>query len=534
MKAYIITVKGNELSEESANKTLQSAKQSGLEPEIYYGVNKYEAEHILTNSGLDIDNKDGVFTKVSYKESTIGCFLSHWSLWKKCINRNEPFVILEHDVNFYGKFDFDKVDKDSDGVINIGKPLWGKKWKAWPDGLVERFCKVPMLSFVEEYKYCDCEQHFLHGAHSYIITPNAAKKLIKHYTENGIVPADNSINLDVVKIYDYKPFICEQVRNFSLVQRDHPIQEFPDGFIYGDNAWGTKSREMLNRDISINELVDSDDSKFNYKKVMVFICDGNLLDKVKPLIHNAKTTGEWDGDFVLMVPESVDTDMFDSDSTNNLIIYKVPDLMDATIHFHKMFLFDDFFKEWDWVFYSDLDVWYIDKINLRLNTRRNTILYAPNDRLSYKQQFDSRTLDEPTRRFVMKAKPKNGKSFQTCWMLFSTTNKEWLHYYKTKITNYYFRYHIYQQIAPKGYWEQCVFNLVFSDTWLELGSRLVQSEAVHKVWDGEFTLDHLKRGYDDRTDYSDASGIHFTFPFAPWWKYNKRFYREWERVNNAI
>ena len=199
-----------------------------------------------------------------------------------------------------------------------------------------------------------------------------------------------------------------------------------------------------------------------------------------------------------------------------------------------MFLFDDFLKEWDWVFYSDLDVWYIDKINLRLNTRRNTILYAPNDRLSYKQQFDSRTLDEPTRRFVMKAKPKNGKSFQTCWMLFSTTNKEWLHYYKTKITNYYFRYHIYQQIAPKGYWEQCVFNLVFSDTWLELGSHLVQSEAVHKVWDGEFTLDHLKRGYDDRTDYSDASGIHFTFPFAPWWKYNKRFYREWERVNNAI
>ena len=56
---------------------------------------------------------------------------------------------------------------------------------------------------------------------------------------------------------------------------------------------------------------------------MVFICDGNLLDKVKPLIHNAKTTGEWDGDFVLMVPESVDTDVFDSDSTNNLIIYKV-------------------------------------------------------------------------------------------------------------------------------------------------------------------------------------------------------------------
>ena len=54
------------------------------------------------------------------------------------------------------------------------------------------------------------------------------------------------------------------------------------------------------------------------------------------------------------------------------------------------------------------------------------------------------------------------------------------------------------------------------------------------VWDGKLTLDDLKRGYDDRTDYSDSSGIHFTFPFAPWFKYNRRFYREWEKVNNEI
>ena len=522
MKAYIITVKGNELSEQSAKKTFDSAKWAGLEPELFYGVNKYDANWYLHNLKLKVDNTDGVFTKVSYKEPTIACFISHFLLWKKSLEKRKTFVILEHDVTFYDKFNFTPED-EFDKVVNIGKPLWGTKWKSWEDekwmfDLYYRTCKTENVSYIDEYADCDCEEHFLHGAHAYIITPRAAKKLINHYTKNGIIPADNAINTNVVEIGDYVPFICEQVREFSLVQRDHPVQEFPEGFLYGDNAW--------------KDSCLPDES--HIKKVMVFMCDSNLLDKVKPLIHNAKTKGEWDGDFVLMVPESINTDYFDNDKDNDLIIYKVPDLMDATIHFHKMFLFDDFFKEWDWVFYSDLDVWYTDKIHLSLTSRSNKKLYAPKDKLSYEQQFDSEKLDESTKRFVMRAKPVDGESFQTCWILFSTTDDEWRKQYRSKLVNYYFRYHIYREICLKSNWEQCVFNLVFSDCWVQLGSNLVQSEAIHKVWDGELTLDHLKRGYDDRTDYTKASGIHFTFPFAPWFKYNKRFYREWEKCKDEI
>tara|TARA_Y100001937_G_scaffold110417_1_gene156003 strand:+ start:67 stop:1635 length:1569 start_codon:yes stop_codon:yes gene_type:complete len=522
MKAYIITVKGNELSEESANKTLESANKAGLYPELFYGINKYESERYLKKFNLKRNNTDGVFTKVSYKESTTACFLSHFLLWKKSLEENKSFVILEHDVNFYGEFELDIDSNDDYEVINIGKPLWGNKYESWNEDkwMFDLFyrecgrCKSEKISFLDEYTYCDCEQAFLHGAHAYIITPKGAKKLIDYYSKNGIIPADNAINIKVVNIADYVPFICEQVRDFSLVQRHHPVQEFPRGFLYGDRAW----ENFKNYD----------------KKVMVFMCDGNLLDKVKPLIHNAKTKGKWDGDFVLIVPESVNTKYFDEDEDNDLVIYKVPDLMDATIHFHKIFLFDDFFKEWDWVFYSDLDVWYLDEIKLNFHMRDNKSIYAPIDRLSYEQQFDSKKLDDTAQRFVQKSKPKDGKSFQTCWMLFSTKDEEWIDKYRNKLISYYFRYHIYQQIALTGYWEQCVFNLVFSDCWKKLGSDLVQSEAIHKVWDGELTLDHLKRGYEDRTDYSEASGVHFTFPFAPWFKYNTKFYREWSRCNDEI
>ena len=109
-------------------------------------------------------------------------------------------------------------------------------------------------------------------------------------------------------------------------------------------------------------------------------------------------------------------------------------------------------------------------------------------------------------------KPVDGESFQTCWMLFSTTDDEWRKQYRSKLVNYYFRYHIYREICLESNWEQCVFNLVFSDCWVQLGSNLVQSGHTQSLgW--KLTLDHLKRGYDDRTDYSDSSGIHFTFPF---------------------
>ena len=56
MKAYIITVKGNELSEKAAEKTLESARWAGLDAKYYYGVNKYHSKSILQRYNLTIDN----------------------------------------------------------------------------------------------------------------------------------------------------------------------------------------------------------------------------------------------------------------------------------------------------------------------------------------------------------------------------------------------------------------------------------------------------------------------------------------------
>ena len=42
------------------------------------------------------------------RPGVIGCFYSHYALWRKCIDLGEPIMIFEDDVKFYRKyFNFD-------------------------------------------------------------------------------------------------------------------------------------------------------------------------------------------------------------------------------------------------------------------------------------------------------------------------------------------------------------------------------------------------------------------------------------------
>ena len=57
--------------------------------------------------------------------------------------------------------------------------------------LYYRTCKTENVSYIDEYGDCDCEEHFLHGAMYLYHYTKRPKKLINHYTENGIIPSDN-------------------------------------------------------------------------------------------------------------------------------------------------------------------------------------------------------------------------------------------------------------------------------------------------------------------------------------------------------
>ena len=101
----------------------------------------------------------------------VGCFLSHYTLWKKCIELDVPICILEDDGIISGNL-FDDIDEllESYNYIYLG---WREMEESLPTSN-PRFV-VPV------YPYWNL---------AYIITPEASKILVNSEIEQNIIPAD--------------------------------------------------------------------------------------------------------------------------------------------------------------------------------------------------------------------------------------------------------------------------------------------------------------------------------------------------------
>lgn len=115
----------------------------------------------------------------------IGCFSSHYRLWKKCYEINEPIFIWEDDARIIRKF----YPVEWTDVLSVASSHEKKMRKYWqyllnPEG-------DPMAA--------DYYQSSMPGNAGYLIKPHAAKILIDEY-KNSYLPADNAINQHLIKI----------------------------------------------------------------------------------------------------------------------------------------------------------------------------------------------------------------------------------------------------------------------------------------------------------------------------------------------
>ena len=94
--AYIIRIKDNELSEQLAARCAVTCDSVGMPYEFF--------EAIDGTSGALTNIPDQQVTKLLKRVNTtltlaeIGCLLSHFYLWVKCVEFDQPIVILEHDA----------------------------------------------------------------------------------------------------------------------------------------------------------------------------------------------------------------------------------------------------------------------------------------------------------------------------------------------------------------------------------------------------------------------------------------------------
>lgn len=145
----------------------------------------------------------------------IGCFLSHYYIWKKSAELKQNCLILEDDATWH-KGEFKKFLENTlpsapdFGILYLGRNKQSKR----------------------EESFADASRHFInpvfsYNAHSYILTSDACKKILESRPESNIIAADEFLPAcwtkhrreDVAGMF--KPTIkalCVNTKNFEVWQ----------------------------------------------------------------------------------------------------------------------------------------------------------------------------------------------------------------------------------------------------------------------------------------------------------------------------
>jgi GR25 family glycosyltransferase involved in LPS biosynthesis len=200
MKAYAITIRGNTVSEAGYEQLVESSKAVGNN----FNINRFEAitpdyvdmtlegQKIKWNYpwvGKEIDMASGL-TKSAYKtknpKARVACALSHYLLWKTCVNLSEPVLVLEHDAIFTQAVDFD-INDAGFFIVGINNPLGAtRKARDFYNTIVQNPKWIQPVPSIDNH---DVPQG-LAGNSAYILKPIGAQKMLDIVKQYGLWPND--------------------------------------------------------------------------------------------------------------------------------------------------------------------------------------------------------------------------------------------------------------------------------------------------------------------------------------------------------
>ena len=173
MKNYIIYLPNYPDSVVMSHKALVTGMQQNWTVELWPGVDGrtvsyQDMERVYGLSACPWNKKCAVMLRE--RPGVRGCFLSHWTLWNLCRDQDQDIGIFEHDIEFLRP---PKLQREFRHVLKL-----------------EGFSIKPARPAGRWYE----------GARAYILKPQGADKLIQWVQNNGCLPADVTIGLDVVDI----------------------------------------------------------------------------------------------------------------------------------------------------------------------------------------------------------------------------------------------------------------------------------------------------------------------------------------------
>lgn len=195
MKSYIIRLKDNEWSMLLSNECIAESKKYNLDVLPFDGINGLDADLIF--------QKDNIIKfPQNLKKDTPGvkgCAASHYLLWKKCVEDNVPYLILEHDAFMIRPLPFDALNRFADVLKLDSANPFAESYNN--DVQIDHGDKIVDYDLSWGYKKKAAPYGgYFRGAWAYIIKPHAAKKIIDQMKISGWVPADKQFGEKILKL----------------------------------------------------------------------------------------------------------------------------------------------------------------------------------------------------------------------------------------------------------------------------------------------------------------------------------------------
>ena len=211
MKTYIIHLPNNPLSVQLANKAYESCIKHGYDAFLFNAKNHNDVELFFKSNNMKEIFSTVIDHYATYKfwiqkPGARGCAASHIYLWQKCVELQEPIVILEHDAMVlkpWPEIDWTHVlHLDYEGSIK--RRVWrniSDKYQEVKENSVFRMGFVPF-----DLPLATC----MNCTYAYAIKPSAAQLLLESVYRVGFYPVDRMINENIVSIETVHPKIAEE------------------------------------------------------------------------------------------------------------------------------------------------------------------------------------------------------------------------------------------------------------------------------------------------------------------------------------
>ena len=204
-KKFIITLTRLPQSVQVAKRCIESARRHdehhGLE--IFPAVSKFEALDFFIRHGLSWYQLEENINRKKNPLSEMGCFASHYMLWKRCVEIAEPIIILEHDTMFLSPIPSLKFKH----VISLAQALY------MPPRIRVGAIKQPRPREVFH------PMRRLDTGHCYAITPEGANLLLRAAKHRLVLPADAFIQKELLDILHYRPPLVGFDYKFSTIDK---------------------------------------------------------------------------------------------------------------------------------------------------------------------------------------------------------------------------------------------------------------------------------------------------------------------------